>query len=96
MIDTLTTSKRYIEGGFTPQQAETLATEQARFVNDETAATKADLRQLGVELKGEITATKADVRNLEIALRAELAIIKWMMGFVLAGMLAIGVKFFVS
>ena len=78
MIDTLTASKRYIEGGFTPQQAETLATQQSRFATDDSAATKADLR------------------NLEIALRAELAIIKWMIGFLLAGMLAIGVKFFVS
>ena len=64
MFDTLKYSKRLVEAGFTPTQAEVLAEEQAGLIDDKLA-TKRDLKELEV-------ASKHDLKELEVALKHDL------------------------
>ena len=63
-FDTLKYSKRLVEAGFTTTQAEALAEEQARLI-DERLATKRDLKDLEVALK-------RDIKALEVALKRDI------------------------
>ena len=80
-FDTLKYSKRLVEAGFTTTQAEALAEEQARLI-DERLATKQDLKKLEA-------ATKRDLKDLETTLKrditeAKVDILKWVTGLLLA------------
>lgn len=49
------------------------------------------------EANVELLATKADLKELELRINAQLLLLKWMMGFILAGAVSLILKaFFVS
>ena len=76
-FDTLKYSKRLVEAGFTTTQAEALAEEQARLI-DERLATKRDLKDLEGALKRDIAEVKRDIAE------AKIDILKWVAGLLLA------------
>ena len=91
-FDTLKYSKRLVEAGFTTTQAEALAEEQARLI-DERLATKQDLKKLEAATKQDLkkleAATKRDLKDLETTLKrditeAKVDILKWVTGLLLA------------
>ena len=60
-FDTLSFSRRLQEGGFTQGQTETLATEQARLIDDRLAS-KSDIQRLELQIES----VRADlVRDIE-------------------------------
>jgi len=63
-FDTLKFAKRLKEGGFTDQQAETLAQAEAEFI-EQNLTTKRDLKDLEI-------AVKRDVKELEVALKRDI------------------------
>ena len=63
-FDTLKFAKRLKEGGFTDQQAETLAQAEAEFI-EQNLSTKRDLKELEVALK-------RDFKELEVALKRDI------------------------
>jgi hypothetical protein len=50
-------------------------------------ATKSDLKELE-------RATKSDLKELELKINAQLMLLKWMMGFILAGVVSLILKAF--
>jgi hypothetical protein len=79
LFDTHAFVKRLTAVGMPEAQAEVLADEQARLI-DERLATKADFRELGASVKAQIAelATKSEVKA-DIA-EAKADILKWMFG----------------
>ena len=67
-FDTLAYARRLEVAGFSRQQAETLAEEQAKLI-DERLATKADIEALRL-------ATKTDIEALRLATKADIASVK--------------------
>ena len=61
-FDTLKFAKRLKEGGFTDQQAETLAQAEAEFI-EQNLSTKRDLKELEVALKRDIDELCADLKR---------------------------------
>ena len=83
-FDTLKFVKRLTTTGMAEEQAEALSeafidTQEASIEN---LATKSDLKEL------ELT-TKADIKELELRINAQLLLLKWMMGFILAGIISL-------
>jgi hypothetical protein len=74
-VDTLAYARRMEAVGFSREQAEALAEEQAKVI-DERLATKADMEALGIALKADIAAcaTKTDLSD------AKADILKWIIG----------------
>jgi hypothetical protein len=85
-FDTLAYSKRLREAGFTEQQAEAQTQAQQQVMQDilgSQIATKGDINGLEKRIKDEI-------HNLKI----QIAVLKWMMGVMLAGVLSLVLKAF--
>ena len=61
-FDTLKFAKRLKEGGFTDQQAETLAQAEAEFI-EQNLSTKRDLKELEVALKRDIEELRGGVKR---------------------------------
>ncbi len=81
-FDTLKFVKRLKEAGFNEQQAEALSDAQKETLSevmDTTLATKGDVTRIDKEL---------------VDIKFELILIKWMLGFVLAGVAALILKSF--
>ena len=91
-FDKLKFVKRLTTTDMLEEQAEALS---EAFIDTQKAylenlATKADLKEL------ELT-TKADLKELELRINAQLLLLKWMMGFILAGVVSLIMKaFFIS
>jgi len=77
-FDTLKFVKRLKAAGFAEDQAEALSEAFKEFQGN----TLEDL------------ATKSDLKTLEISLNGEIRLMKWMLGFVLAGIAALVLKSF--
>ena len=75
MIDTLGYAEALEQSGFTSQQAKGAAKALNNTVGEELA-TKADLAQLGTELRAEIAELRTEVKG-------ELKLIHWMLGIVI-------------
>ena len=89
-FDTLGAFQDLKAAGFEDQQARVLADRFRSVVSSRQAdvATKADITELRAATKADI----ADVR-LEIShMKGELTLLKWMIGFVLAGVAALVVR----
>jgi hypothetical protein len=75
VFDTLAYARRLEVAGFSRQQAETLAEEQAKLL-DERLATKSDLAVTSADLRADIAATKtelkADIEALRLATNASI------------------------
>ena len=74
------------EAGLTEQQARAHA-EALVSVVDENLATKNDLKELEFALKH-------DIKELELKFDGQFALIKWMMGVLIAGILSLILKTF--
>jgi chromatin segregation and condensation protein Rec8/ScpA/Scc1 (kleisin family) len=84
LFDTQAFVKRLTAAGMPEPQAEVLADEQARLI-DERLATKNDLRETKLQLEAKIETVKADLRATELRLEAKIEsvkadILKWMFG----------------
>lgn len=77
-FDTLKFAKRLKQSGMTDEQAEAF-----------TDALK-EAQQSGIA----DLATKQDLKELELRLSGEISLLKWMMGFVLAGIVSLILKTF--
>ena len=95
-FDTLAFAKRMETVGFTRQQAEALADEQGKLI-DERLATKADIEAVRGDVERVRLATKTDIEQLRLSTKADLetglaatkaAIIMWVMGLGFAQVLA--------
>jgi hypothetical protein len=75
------------------EQAEGVA-EAFRGAPSEQLATKADLDRSFVELRSGISDAKSDLRAEIAGVRSELVLVKWMIGFVLALLVAVFGKLF--
>lgn len=89
-FDTLELAKKLEAAGFTEAQAEGLSSawSQIQAAQIEKLATRDDVRALRVELEAHRVATKQDLKQLATELRGELRLLRWMLGFVLAGILS--------
>lgn len=105
-VDTQKVYTALLAGGFTAQQAETVI-ETMRMIDLSQLTTKDDLKDLRIELKQDIhnlrAEIKADFAALELKWEARFAklesdnvLIKWMMGFILAGILSLVMKAYVG
>lgn len=91
-FDTHSFVKKLTAAGFSEQQAEVLAQQQAELIG-ETLATKQDLKELETasrrDLKEVEAALRRDLNELEIAVQRDLAqlradLVKWMAGLLIA------------
>ena len=87
VFDTHAFVKRLTAVGMPEEQAEALADEQAKLI-DERLATKADIALVQADIEALRQATKADIEALRQATKADLAeikadILKWMFGALL-------------
>ena len=84
-FDTLKFVKRLKRSGFSEEQAEALsdAFRESAESSVEDLATKQDIELL-----------RRDIKEVEVRFSGEMKLIKWMMGFVLAGILALILKTF--
>ncbi|MGH8531567.1 MAG: hypothetical protein ACREV1_02275 [Gammaproteobacteria bacterium] len=91
-FDTLKFAKRLKEGGFTDQQAETLAQAEAEFI-EQNLTTKRDLKDLEIALKRDIEelrgSVKRDIEELRADLKRDLKELEYRMTIKLGAMLAV-------
>ena len=102
-FDTLKFVKRLTTTGMAEEQAEALSEAfiDTQEVNIENLATKSDLKELELTTKADIKklelTTKADIKELELRINAQLLLLKWMIGFILAGIISLIMNaFFIS
>ena len=92
-FDTLAFVKRLKAAGFNENQAEALSEAQkdsfAEIIEDRLA-TKKDLNEMEITLKTAINRVEKNISEV----KAEQNLVKWMMGFVLAGIAALILKSF--
>lgn len=99
-FDTLAFVKRLKNAGFDEIQAEALSDAQKESLTEiieDRLSTKKDLKELESTLKNDISRVEKDlteVKSEQIKLSGEIKLIKWMMGFVLAGIAALILKSF--
>jgi hypothetical protein len=83
-FDSLAYAKRLQAGGFTREQAEVLAEEQAALIDDRLA-TKEDIEGVRVDIESLRLTTQKDLESTRLSLTAEIEktkseILKWMFG----------------
>ncbi len=100
IIDTLQTSRRFQNAGMSPEQADVL-TETFRETQEqsiENLVTKGDIERLETKLETKIehdfSLVRKDLEATEFRLSAEIKLLRWMMGFLLAGVAALILKAF--
>lgn len=94
-FDTLAYTKKLKAAGFDDRQAEALSEAQRESfaeIIDDRLATNKDLKEVEASLKSDI----GRLESGQIRLEGEIKLIKWMMGFVLAGIAALILKTFFS
>ena len=92
-FDTLRYAKQLEASGIPAAQAEAFVNAQREILSealDATLATKSDIRDVRVDIARLEAATKADIAKID----KELAVLKWMVGMVIAGVAAQIVKTF--
>lgn len=96
LFDTHALIKKLRDSGFEERQAEALtdAFKDAQEAAMEELATKGDIKDLRNELKGDITGLRNELKGDSSELRHEINLLKWMMGFILAGILSLVLKAF--
>ena len=89
MFDTLAYASRLKAAGLTEEQAAAHA-EALVSVVDENLATKIDIELVkqGIEL------VRRNIKELELKFEGQLALLRWMMGVVIAGILSLILKAF--
>ena len=74
-FDTLAYARRLEVAGFSRQQAETLAEEQARLIDDRLA-TKTDIASVKADIEALKLATNAGIETLKLATNADIGALK--------------------
>ncbi len=82
-FDTLKFTKRLKEAGFTEAQAEAVADALLQATGEAEIATKRDIERL-----------EAKIERLETKMTGELTLVKWMLGILLGGVIALILKAF--
>lgn len=87
-FDSLAYAKSMESVGFTRQQAEKMAEEQAKLI-DERLATKEDIDLINANIEALRVSNKADIEALRLSTKTELAetkadLIKWVLGIAFA------------
>lgn len=82
-FDTLKFTKRLKEAGFTEAQAEAVADSFLQATGEAEVATKRDLERV-----------EAKIERLETKLTGELTLVKWMLGILLGGVVALLMRAF--
>ena len=77
MIDTLGYAEALEQSGFSPDQAKGAAKALNNTVGEELA-TKADLAQLGTELRAEINELRTEITEV----KGDIKLLRWMLGIV--------------
>ena len=97
VFDTHQYIKRLINVGVPPEQAEVHA-EELKTIVQYDIATKQDVEWSHVSLKKDLEATKAELKkDIELAkteLKGDIALLRWLMGLVLGGIVSLIVKTF--
>lgn len=95
-FDTLAYARKLKSAGFTQEQAEIQAEAQKDMLSeilDSNLATKGDIDKLEKGIKSDVDSVKGNINRLE----KEILVLKWMTGFMLAGVLSLILKaFFIS
>ncbi|MFM9890065.1 MAG: hypothetical protein ACKVOE_05395 [Rickettsiales bacterium] len=94
-IDTQKVYTALLAGGFSAKQAETVI-ETMRTIDLSQLATKTDLKDLRTEIKADFAAQELKFESRFAKLETDNVLIKWMMGFVLAGILSLVMKAYVG
>ena len=92
-FDTLEAADDLTRAGLTEPQAKAVVATMRRAVSD-GVATKGDVTELRTELKGDIGELRAELKGDIGAVKAELWAVKWVLGFVLAIVLAMAARLF--
>ena len=92
-FDTLEAADDLTRAGLTEPQAKAIVATMRRAVSD-GVATKGDVAELRTELKGDIGELRAELKGDIGAVKAELWAVKWVLGFVLAVVLAMAARLF--
>lgn len=95
MFDTLTYANKLKEAGFTERQAQAQAEALVSIV-DSNLATKHDIENLRHDTKLEIELLHRGLKEFEIKTEGQFILLKWMLGFVLAGILSLVLKIFTT
>jgi hypothetical protein len=90
IFDTLKYAKRLKEGGFTEQQAETLASAEADLI-EANLATKADIFGLKRDLKELELALRRDLKEVEAKLTRDIEALGYRLTIRLGGMIAFAI-----
>ena len=93
MFDTLTYANKLKEAGFTERQAQAQA-EALVAVVDSNLATKQDLELLRNDLKHGLKELELEFEGKFILINGQFLLVKWMLGFVLVGILSLILKTF--
>ena len=91
-IDTLRYARRLKDAGVPAEQAEAMADAIGAELVDQLA-TKADLEATRVALRGDVEATRlaldGKIDTVRTGLEGKILLLQWMLGFVLAGIVAL-------
>lgn len=97
-MDTHKIVKRLESAGFKPEQAEAVTDilRESRDADFSQLATKADLAATKAELKAEIDSLRKDMVTKDEfrAIKIDVAVLKWMMGILIAGVATLVLKAF--
>lgn len=90
-FDTLKFVEKLEAGGFSSAQAKAAASAFAE-ATAEQLVTRQGLREEIAPITTDLAALKADLRQVELRLSGEMTLLKWMLGLVVAGILALVLK----
>lgn len=96
-FDTLKCLEKLTTSGMPESQAKAQIEifSEAMQMNTQNLASERDLRELEVRLDAKLEKVEAKLEKVEIELSGQIALLRWMMSFVLAGIAALLIKSFV-
>ena len=95
-FDTLKMAEKLMLAGMPGEQAKALveAWMEAMQINSREWVTKRDLNEVEARIESKIDKLDAKIGKTEASLNGEIILLKWMMGFVLAGIAALIIRSF--
>jgi hypothetical protein len=97
-IDTYAFITKLKEAGMPEPQAVVMSDtiKQVEQSRPDVLAAKADIYQVKTELKADIQQVRAEIQQVKTELSGQIMLLKWMLGFVLAGIVSIIFKLFLT
>ena len=93
-FDTLKFVRRLQESGFEQRQAEGIAEAFKDASGEAELATKRDIERLEGVVKRDIERLESKIDRIDTKLSGELTLVKWMMGLILGGVVALIMRAF--